>query len=244
METARVRSWPRPGTGALIAALAVELVDELFDGTKSAVMPLIRHDLSLSYAQIGLLAAVPLIVGSLLELPVGIISGTGERRRRLILTGGLIFCGSVLAVGLAGSFAALLIALTIFFPASGAFVSLTQAALMDSAPARQAQHMARWTLAGSAGAVMGPLLAAALLARGGSWREAVVAVAAVSFLAWLGVAAARRSGRLLTAGLRTGEPPAGGLRTGDTPTSEPGPGDRSADEEAGWPGWRAAVGIV
>src|SRR5215472_403373 len=234
METARVRSWPRPGTGALIAALAVELVDELFDGTKSAVMPLIRHDLSLSYAQIGLLAAVPLIVGSLLELPVGIISGTGERRRRLILTGGLIFCGSVLAVGLAGSFAALLIALTIFFPASGAFVSLTQAALMDSAPARQAQHTARWTLAGSAGAVMGPLLAAALLARGGSWREAVVAVAAVSFLAWLGVAAARRSGRLLTAGLRTGDPP----------TSEPGPGDRSADEEAGWPGWRAAVGIV
>ena len=224
MEYARVRSWPRPGTGALIAALAVELVDELFDGTKSAAMPLIQHDLSLSYAQIGMLAAVPLIVGGLLELPVGIISGTGARRRRFILIGGLVFGGSVLAVGLAGSFAALLIALTVFFPASGAFVSLTQSALMDAAPARQAQHMARWTLAGSAGAVMGPLLAAAVLAGGGSWREAIVAVATVSVLVWLAVAATGRSG-----GPSTADPPAG---------------DGSPHEEAGWPGWRAAVAIV
>ena len=39
MEFARIRM------GALGAALAVELVDELVDGTKSAAMPLIRHDL-------------------------------------------------------------------------------------------------------------------------------------------------------------------------------------------------------
>ena len=39
--------------------------------------------------------------------------------------------------------------------------------------------MARWTLAGSAGAVIGPLLVAAVLADGGSWRQAFVAVAAL-----------------------------------------------------------------
>ena len=100
-------------------------------------------------------AAVPLIVGGILELPIGIASGAGQRRRRFILLGGLVFTGSVLAVGFAESFAVLLIALTIFFPASGAFVSLTQSALMDSAPERQAQHMARWRLAGSAGAAGG-----------------------------------------------------------------------------------------
>jgi MFS transporter, FSR family, fosmidomycin resistance protein len=197
-------------------ALAVELADELFDGTKSAAMPLIRHDLALSYAQIGLLAAVPLIVGSIVELPVGIASGTGHRRRRFILIGGLAFAGSVLAVGFASSFAVLLIALTIFFPASGAFVSLTQSSLMDSAPERQAQHMARWTLAGSAGAVLGPLLVAAVLAGGGSWRQAIFAVAAVAFVVWLAVAAAGRGGT----------------------------GPVQPDEDDGWPGWRAAAGIV
>src|SRR5215469_18347757 len=132
----------RPGTAALLAALTVELVDELVDGTKGAALPLIRHDLALNYVQVGLLTAIPLVAGSLLELPMGVLSGPRARRRRFILGGGLVLIGAVLAAGLAHSFAVLVIALTVFFPASGAFVSLTQAALMDAAPDRQAQHMA------------------------------------------------------------------------------------------------------
>ena len=219
----------------LFAALAAEFVDELFDGTKSAALPLVKHGLSLSYVQIGLLSAVPLIAGSLLELPVGVISGTGARRRRFILAGGLVFIGSVLAAGLAPEFAALLVALTIFFPASGAFVSLSQSALMDSATDRQAQQMARWTLAGSAGAVTGPLLVAAVLAVGGSWRLAFAACAACSFLAWLAVAA-------------TGPPDL--ARGSEAIGSEPGAGPAGtrdgapAEDESGWPGWRLATSIV
>jgi FSR family fosmidomycin resistance protein-like MFS transporter len=185
--------FTRRGLGALYAALAVELVDELVDGTKSAAMPLIRHDLSLSYLQIGLLAAVPLLVGSVLELPVGVLSGTGPRRRRLVLAGGLIFIASVLAAGLATSFTGLLIALTIFFPASGMFVSLTQAGLMDSAPDRQAQHMARWTLAGSIGAVTGPVLVAVILGAGGTWRLAFIVIAGCSVAAWCAIARTSRA---------------------------------------------------
>src|SRR5580700_3849591 len=94
----------RSAAAGLLAALAVEFADELVDGTKSAAMPLIRHDLALSYLQVGLLAAVPLVVGSILELPVGVISGTGARRRRFVLSGGLVFIASVLAAGLATSF--------------------------------------------------------------------------------------------------------------------------------------------
>ncbi len=221
----------RPGLGVLLAALAVELVDELFDGAKSAAMPLIRHDLSLSYLQVGLLAAVPLVAGSILELPVGVISGTGSRRRRFILLGGLVFIGSVLAAGLAGSFAVLLIALTIFFPASGTFVSLTQAALMDSAAGRRAQHMARWTLAGSVGAVAGGLLVAAVAGAGGSWRLAVVLVAGCSAAAWLAVA---RTSRAKKRAVRAGVP--------EVDTGGVGAGD--GDEESGWPGWTSAASIV
>jgi predicted MFS family arabinose efflux permease len=178
----------RAGYGGLLAALAVELADELVDGTKSAAMPLIRHDLALSYLQVGLLAAVPLVVGSILELPVGVISGTGARRRRFVLSGGLVFIASVLAAGLATSFIGLLVALTIFFPASGLFVSLTQAGLMDSAGGRRAQLMARWTLAGSVGAVTGPILVAVVLGAGGTWRLAFVLIACCSAAAWCAVA--------------------------------------------------------
>jgi FSR family fosmidomycin resistance protein-like MFS transporter len=167
-------------------ALAVELADELVDGAKGAALPLIRHDLGLSYGQIGLLASVPLLVGSALELPLGLFAGAGRRRRRAVLGGGIIFILSLLAVAGARSFIVLLVAFTVFYPASGAFVSLTQAELMEAWPDRQAQIMARWDLAGSAGAVAGPLLLTAVLAAGGGWRVAYLMLAALALAAWLG----------------------------------------------------------
>jgi MFS transporter, FSR family, fosmidomycin resistance protein len=156
----------------LAAALAVELVDELVDGTKSAALPLIRQSLGLSYGQVGLLASVPLLLGSLLELPLGVLAGHGRRRRVAVLAGGAVFILTLAAAAAARSFALLLTAFVIFFPASGAFVSLTQSGLMDADPGRREQHMARWELAGSAGSVAGPFVLIAVLAAGGGWRPA------------------------------------------------------------------------
>src|SRR5258708_32671612 len=158
-------------------ALGVEFADELADGTKGAAMPLIRGDLHLSYAQIGLLIAVPLLVGSLIELPLGLVAGYGRRRRMLVLAGGLVVVAALAAIAAAVSFWTLLIALTLFFPASGAFVGLTQSSLMDAAPDRQERHMAAWELAGSLGGLTGPLLLAGCLLAGWSWRAAYLLVA-------------------------------------------------------------------
>jgi len=170
----------------LAVALAVELADELVDGAKGAALPLIRHDLGLNYGQVGLLASVPLLVGGALELPLGIMASGPVRRRRAVLAGGIVFILSLLAVAGARSFLVLLAAFTVFFPASGAFVSLTQAELMDAWPDRQARVLARWDLAGSTGAVAGPLLLTAVLAAGGGWRTAYLALAAAAAVAWLG----------------------------------------------------------
>ena len=119
---------------ALVAALLIEALDELVDGTKDAAFPLIRADLHLSYPQVGLLIAVPLLVGGLIELPLGVLAGYGARRNQLVLAGGVLFAASLGVVAFAGSFGVLLAGLVAFFPASGAFVSLTQAALMDADP--------------------------------------------------------------------------------------------------------------
>ena len=113
---------------------------------------------------------MPLLVGGFLELPLGVLAGQGRRRRLVILGGGIIFVLTLLAVASARSFTVLLCAFVAFYPASGAFVSLTQAEIMDAWPDRQARVMARWDLAGSTGAVAGPLLLAAVLASGGGWR--------------------------------------------------------------------------
>jgi MFS transporter, FSR family, fosmidomycin resistance protein len=176
------------GAAVLAAALAVELVDELAGGVKSAALPLIRRDLDLSYGQIGLLESAPLLLGSIMELPLGILAGHGRRRRRAVLLGGVLFILTLIGAAAARSFAGLLVAFVLFFPASGAFVSLTQSGLMDADPGRREQHMARWELAGSAGSLAGPVLVIAVLAAGGGWRSAYLALAAAAAAAWLGVA--------------------------------------------------------
>ena len=175
------------GAAVLAAALAVELVDELAGGVKSAALPLIRRDLGLSYGQIGLLESAPLLLGSIMELPLGILAGHGRRRRRAVLLGGAAFILTLIGAAAARSFAGLLVAFVLFFPASGAFVSLTQSGLMDADPGRREQHMARWELAGSAGSLAGPVLVIAVLAAGGGWRSAYLALAAAAAAAWLGV---------------------------------------------------------
>jgi FSR family fosmidomycin resistance protein-like MFS transporter len=176
------------GAAVLAAALAVELVDELAGGVKSAALPLIRRDLDLSYGQIGLLESAPLLLGSIMELPLGILAGHGRRRRRAVLLGGVLFILTLIGAAAARSFAGLLVAFVLFFPASGAFVSLTQSGLMDADPGRREQHMARWELAGSAGSLAGPVLVIAVLAAGGGWRSAYLALAVAAAAAWLGVA--------------------------------------------------------
>jgi FSR family fosmidomycin resistance protein-like MFS transporter len=129
---------------------------------------------------------VPLLAGGALELPLTLLYGQGRRRRLAVLGGGLVFILSLLAVAASRSLVVLLAAFTSFFLASGAFVSLTQAELMDTSPDRQAQLMARWDVAGMTGAVAGPLLLVAVLASGGSWRAAYLVLAGVATLAWLG----------------------------------------------------------
>jgi FSR family fosmidomycin resistance protein-like MFS transporter len=165
----------------------VAFADEFVDGAKGAALPAIQHSLALGYGQIGLLSSVPLLVGGLLELPVGL-----ARRRRLVtLAGGVVFVLAVAGIAFARNFAELLVALTLFFPASGAFVSLTQASLMDALPDQRARAMARWDQAGWAGAVCGPLLLAAVIAIGGGWRDAYLAIAGLCALVWLGVLCTR-----------------------------------------------------
>ena len=139
-------------------------------GAREAAWPLIRADLSLSYTEIGLLLSVPSVVSLAVEPVLGIVAVTW-RRRALVLIGGAAFAVALALAAGAPSFWVLLVAFSVLYPASGAFVSLSQAALMDLEPERREPNMARWTFAGAVGAVLGPLLLAAVVWMGLGWRE-------------------------------------------------------------------------
>jgi FSR family fosmidomycin resistance protein-like MFS transporter len=164
--------------------LTIAFLDELVFGAVGAAWPALRNDLGLTYVQIGLLSGLPVVIGNLIEPALGLLGDTGHRKR-IIFAGGLCFCLAALLIGAARSFPLLLAAFILFYPSSGAFVSLSQATLMDGDPGRRELSMARWTLAGSLGAMAGPILLALVLSAGGSWRVPMVFFAAAALLSAL-----------------------------------------------------------
>lgn len=151
-------------------------------GFREAAWPLIRAELNLSYEDIGLLLTIPNVIATFIELVIGALGDT-RWRRTLILGGGVVFACSTLLIALSAGPLALLLSFILLYPASGAFINLAQAALMDVAPTRHEQNMARWTLAGSIGIVAGPLLLGLTAAVGWSWRSGFVLIALLALVA-------------------------------------------------------------
>ncbi len=173
--------------GFILLLLCIEFWDEFVCGAREAAWPLIRDDLGLTYIQIGILLGLPGIVSGVVEPVLGIL-GDVWKRRALILGGGVIFALSLCLTGISQGMGVLLLSFILFYPASGAFVSLSQASLMDAESDRCEQNMARWTFAGSLGVVTGPLALSAAVALRLGWRGVFLASSALTMvllvLAW------------------------------------------------------------
>lgn len=184
--------------------LLIEFHDELVYTVQGAALPVIRTEFSLSYAKIGLLLGLPGFVSLIIEPIIFLLGDTGLRKR-LILLGGLAISASMLMIAGANGFPLLLAAAFISNPASGAFVSLSQATLMDLTPGREAQNMARWTVFGSLGNLLGPLLISAALALGLGWRDAFLVLAGLALVLVLLTALQRFPASEAVSGVEAGE---------------------------------------
>jgi MFS transporter, FSR family, fosmidomycin resistance protein len=189
LEQTRAAAQTRVGRSLLAfvpVLLCIELLDEILFGAREAAWPLIRDELQLSYTQIGLLLGVPALIGNLIEPATMILADVrAERRRTLVLAGGLGFAAATLLIGLSPGFAMLMLALVLINPASGLFVGLSQAVLMDAEPERRELNMARWALAGSLGNCIGPLVLAAAIGLSLSWRWVFAAISLLTIAALL-----------------------------------------------------------
>ena len=170
----------------ILIFLAIEFLDELVDGVGSAAWPPVRTDLDLTYVQIGLLLSVPGIFSTFVEPFIGILGDIGYRRI-LVIGGGVAFAAALGLISVSQGFVVLLLAWMVFYPASGAFVSLSQASLMDYDPSRREQNMVRWEFAGWVGFALGPLALAGAIAVGLGWRVAFLTMAAITLPAIIAV---------------------------------------------------------
>lgn len=164
--------------------LVIEFLDEFAYSALEAARPLIRDSFALSYVEVGLITTVPVLVAIVIEPVIGLLADTG-RRRLLIVIGGVLFGLGLFVQGFAPTFLVFILGATLQAPASGVFVNLAQASLMDDAPSRRENRMALWTFSGSLAVVIGPLLLTVMLALGSGWRAFFIISGVMSMAAAL-----------------------------------------------------------
>jgi FSR family fosmidomycin resistance protein-like MFS transporter len=139
--------------------------------------PSVEHELGLSHAAyVVAVFAAPLLVAAGLEAAVALASDRWERRR-LVVGGQAGLAVSLLAAAWTPSAWGLAIALALAGTASGVACGAAQAILVQTDGRGADRAMVRWTLFGAVGDVLAPLVTAAALARGWSYRGAMAATA-------------------------------------------------------------------
>lgn len=176
------RAWATPYL--LRATLfCIPLIDELVSGIPVLTLPLVREELHISYAQVGLIFTVADLTGLLVNPTLDAISDHWSKPR--LVLGGLL--GLALGFALASSSASfgwLLLAFVLMGATNGAVVGLGGAILIDQAPNAALATTTRWVLLATIGDLLGPLLVAGTVALQGSWRLLMGGGA----LIWLAVA--------------------------------------------------------
>jgi MFS family permease len=162
--------------------LSTALLDELTFGFLVVGLPLARDRFHMSYEQVGLLFTVGALAALVIEPGVNLASD--HISKRVPILGGMTCL--VFAFGLAAltnSYALLLLAVALAYPAIGAAVGLAQAALVEQRPATSTRTLARWTMLSSVGDLLSPLIVAVTAAAGGGWAALSLIGAALWLLA-------------------------------------------------------------
>jgi FSR family fosmidomycin resistance protein-like MFS transporter len=181
-----------PTATAVRVILAVSAGHLLNDTTQSllpAIYPLLKTELGLTFAQIGLITLSFQITASLLQPVVGIY--TDHRPQPFSLAGGMVFTlVGVVLLAFAGTFPAVLVAGTLIGLGSSVFHPEASRVARMASGGRHGFAQSLFQVGGNAGSALGPLLAALVLAQRGQARIAWFAILPV-----LGIALLVRVGR-------------------------------------------------
>jgi NNP family nitrate/nitrite transporter-like MFS transporter len=134
----------------------------------AALAPFITQDLGLTHAQKGLMLSVPVFVGALLRLPLGVLSQYIGRKRAAQLEMGLIVAGLLVGWLVVDSFASVLI-MDVILGVAGASFGVALALGAGSYPPRYKGLAMGIAGAGNSGAVLAMIFAPPL-AREFGWQ--------------------------------------------------------------------------
>jgi FSR family fosmidomycin resistance protein-like MFS transporter len=168
----------QPGEGRssaylLLAGLTVgHLVNDFYTMVLPPLIPALRQGFGLNYLEVGFLSFCFSILSGLLQPSVGHVADAHGLRKRLVITGFLVFCAGFVAMSFASSYGLLLVAT--LFCGLGATTFHPQATnfLTRAFPRTRGWAMGIHGWGGSIGNFLAPLVVAFLASRVG-WRQAV-----------------------------------------------------------------------
>ncbi|MBN1963363.1 MAG: MFS transporter, partial [Anaerolineae bacterium] len=151
--------------------LAARFLDEWWGGLLVILLPLIRDDLGLDYAQVSVLLASFGWAGWFADPVTGLIADVW-RRRPIIAWSALGVAGVMLVLARAASFEVMLLVCLGYSVGVTPLAVIADAVLVDTHPDAVGRIMARQTLIDTLGALLAPLTATVLAALGMPWPPA------------------------------------------------------------------------
>lgn len=169
----------------VILGFGGRFTDELLSNLPDVLMPAIRAQLGLSYTQISLLNLVLNYVAAIIEPISGLLIDLWPRR--WLLAWGAVGVGlAVMVMGLAPTFALLLVGYAIYGLASGPLAHTADVVLVEAHPEAPGRIFARSVSVDTLGAMLAPLSVGLVSWLGLEWRWLLLALGASSIVyGWL-----------------------------------------------------------
>ena len=186
----RLERRPDVRDSAVALAFTARFVDEVLSGAWSVLTPTFRRVFGLSVVQIGLLSQVLDWVALVVE-PVASSLIDLRSRRTLLSLGSSAVALSVLLMGAAPGYLALLAAFAIYGIGSGPLAHTADVVVIESFPTAPERAFGRATFLDTVGALIGPSVVALVGAAGVTWRAAPLGLGFATLL--YAIATARTS---------------------------------------------------
>jgi FSR family fosmidomycin resistance protein-like MFS transporter len=194
----------------ILAVSAGHLLNDTIQSLLPAIYPLLKSELGLTFAQVGLITLAFQLTASLLQPLVGIY--TDHRPQPFSLAIGMVFTlAGVVLLSFAGTFAAVLVAAGLIGLGSSVFHPEASRVARMASGGRHGFAQSLFQVGGNAGSALGPLLAAIVLV-----HRAQTQIVWFAIVPLLGIALLARVGRWYRAQLAAHHAAGGAKRVART----------------------------
>jgi FSR family fosmidomycin resistance protein-like MFS transporter len=174
-----MRSISKTAFGVLLSICACHAINDMLQSLLAAIYPLIKADLHLSFAQIGLATLTYQLTASMLQPLVGLYAD--RRPMPFSLPGGTLFTmAGLVLVSTAHTYPLLLVGASVLGVGSSVFHPESSRVARMAAGDRPGLAQSLFQVGGNIGGALGPLAAAIVVARWG--RNSVAAFAVVALI--------------------------------------------------------------